>query len=107
MGWLVCRWHNKIGGIADCEEDCQRMEQDINQLHMGEKWQIKCEVLQFGRSNIKRKSRQHGRTLNSIDVQRVLGVQMQCSLEVATRVDKMVEKMYGILASSGIEYRSQ
>eukprot|EP00061_Rhincodon_typus_P016594 g44895.t1 len=46
----------------------------------------KCDVLHFGRSNIKEKYTENGRTLNSIDVQRDLGVPVYSSLKVATQV---------------------
>eukprot|EP00061_Rhincodon_typus_P006289 g26780.t1 len=40
----------------------------------------------------------NGRTLNSTDVQSDLGVRVHCSLKVATQVDKVVKKAYGMLA---------
>eukprot|EP00061_Rhincodon_typus_P009006 g32134.t1 len=47
----------KIGGVVDSEEDCQRIQQNIEQLEAwAEKWQMefnldKCELMYFGRSS--------------------------------------------------------
>ena len=47
----------KIGGVADSDEDCQRIQQDVDRLEKwAEKWQMefnpdKCEVMHFGRTN--------------------------------------------------------
>ena len=50
----------------------------------------------------------NGRTLRSIDRQRDLGVHVHRSLKVATQVDKVVKKAYGMLAfiGRGIEYKN-
>lgn len=51
------------GGVANSEEDCQKIQQDLGQIkRWAEKWQIKlnlskCEVLHFGRVDAKRKYR--------------------------------------------------
>ena len=50
----------------------------------------KCEVMHFGRSNTGRKYTINGRTLQSIDRQRDLGVQVHRSLKVAMQVEKVV-----------------
>ena len=45
----------KIAGVADSDEHCQRIQQDIDRLeNWAEKWQMefnpdKCEVMHFGR----------------------------------------------------------
>ena len=54
----------------------------------------KCEVLHFGRSNVKGKYTVDGRTLNSTDVQRDLGVQVHSSQKMATQIDRGVKKAY-------------
>ena len=61
----------------------------------------RCEVLHFGRPNVKGEYTVNGRTLNSIDVQRDLGAQVHKSLKVATQIDRMVKKAYGMLAFIG------
>lgn len=50
-----------------------------------------------------------GKTHNSIDVCIGLGVQVHNSLKVATQVDRVVNKTYGLPAfiGQGIEYRGQ
>ena len=50
----------------------------------------------------------NGRTLRSINIQRDLGVQVHSFLKVATQMDKVVKKAYGMLAfiGRGIEYRN-
>ena len=46
----------KFGGVLDSEEDCQRIQQDINRLETwAERWRMefnlyKCKVMRFGRS---------------------------------------------------------
>ena len=51
----------KVGGIADSNEDCRRIQQDIDRLETWvERWQMefnpdKCEVIHFGKSNTNRK----------------------------------------------------
>eukprot|EP00061_Rhincodon_typus_P011606 g36756.t1 len=101
----------KIGGVVDSEEDCQRIQRDINQL---EAWQMefnpdKCEVMRFGRSSIGGSYMVNGRTVRSIDMQRGLDVQIHRSLKVAAQVDKVVEKVCGMLAfiGRGIEYKDR
>eukprot|EP00061_Rhincodon_typus_P015670 g43473.t1 len=61
----------------------------------------KCEVLHFGRSNVKEKYTVNGRTLNSINAQKDLGVHVHSSLKVAMQVDRVVKKAYGMLAFIG------
>ena len=42
VGGLISKFADdtKIGGVADSEEDCQRMQQDINQLETwAKRWQ--------------------------------------------------------------------
>ena len=104
----------KIAGDADSDEDCQRIQQDIDRLENGaEKWQMefnpdKCEVINFGRSNSGGSYKVNGRTIRSIDTQRDLFMQVQRSLKVAAQVEKVVKKAYGMLAfiGRGIEYKS-
>jgi len=50
----------------------------------------------------------NGRTLKSIDRQRDLAVQVHRSLKVATQVEKVVKKAYGMLAfiGWGIEFKN-
>jgi len=50
----------------------------------------------------------YSRTLKSIDRQRDLGVQVHRSLKVATQVEKVVKKEYGMLAfiGRGIEFKN-
>ena len=64
--------------------------------------------MHFGRSNTDRKYTVNGRTLKSIDRQRDLGVQVHRSLKVATQVEKVVKKAYGMLAfiGRGIEFKN-
>ena len=54
--------------------------------------------MHFGRSNAGGKNTVNGRTLKSIDRQRDLGVQVHRSLKVATQVEKVFKKAYGLLA---------
>ena len=104
----------KIGGVADSDEDCQRIQQDIDRLeNWVEKWQMefnldKYEVMHFGRSNSDGSYKINGRTVRSIDTQRDLRVQVHRSLKVAAQVEKVVKKAYGMLAfiGRGIEYKS-
>ncbi|XP_038666340.1 probable G-protein coupled receptor 141 isoform X4 [Scyliorhinus canicula] len=50
-------YDTKVGGIADSDEDCQRIQQDLDHLETwAERWQMvfnpdKCEVMHPGRSN--------------------------------------------------------
>eukprot|EP00061_Rhincodon_typus_P008102 g30429.t1 len=69
----------------------------------------KYEVLHFGRSNVKEKYTVNDRTLNTIEAQKDLGVQVHSSLKVATQVEKVVKKAYDMLAfiGQGIEYKGQ
>eukprot|EP00061_Rhincodon_typus_P012874 g38893.t1 len=69
----------------------------------------KCEVPHFGRSNVKDKNTDNGRTLNSINAQRDIEVHVHSSLKVTAQVDRVVKKAYGMLAflGRGIEYKSQ
>ena len=66
----------KIAGVADSDEDCQRIQQDIDRLeNWVEKWQIefnpdKCEVMHFGRSNSGGSYKINGRTIWTIDTHR-------------------------------------
>ena len=66
----------KIGGVADSDEDCQRIQQDIDRLeNWAEKWQMefnpdKCEVMHFGRSNSGGNYNRKGRIIRSIDIER-------------------------------------
>eukprot|EP00061_Rhincodon_typus_P005133 g24278.t1 len=88
----------KIGGVADSEEDCHKIQQDIDQLEAwAEKWQMefnrdKCEVMHFGKSSTGGNYTVNGRTLRSIEMQKDLGVQVHRSLKVAVQVDKVVKK---------------
>jgi len=58
VGGLISKFADdtKNGGIGNSEENCQRIEQDINQLETwGETWQMEfnpdqCGVKRFGRS---------------------------------------------------------
>jgi len=103
----------KVSGIVDSDEDRQRIQQDIDRLEpWAERWQMefnpdKCKVMHFGRFNVGGKYTVNGRTLKSIDRQRDLGVQVHRSLKVATQVEKVVKKTYGMLAfiSQGIEFK--
>eukprot|EP00061_Rhincodon_typus_P003342 g19860.t1 len=105
----------KIGGVADSEQDRQRVQQDIDQLEAwSEKWQMefnpkKCEVMQFGRSSTGGNHTVNDRSIRSIDMQRNLCVQVYRSLKVAAQVDKVVKKAYGILAfiRRGNEYKDR
>eukprot|EP00061_Rhincodon_typus_P005143 g24308.t1 len=84
----------KIGGVVKSEEDCQGIQQDINQLEAwAEKWQIefnpdKCEVMQFRRSSTDGNYTVNGRILKSIDMKKDLGVQVHRLLKVTVQVDK-------------------
>ena len=66
----------KIGEVADSDEDCQRIQQDIDRLgKWAEKCQMefnldKCEVMHFGRSNSGGSYKINGRTIRSIDTER-------------------------------------
>ena len=51
----------------------------------------KCEVMHFGRSNSGESYKINGRTIRSIDTQRV---QVHRSLKVAAQVKKVVKKAY-------------
>ena len=97
----------KIAGVADRDEHCQRIQQDMDRLeHWAEKWQMefnpdKCKVMHFGRSNAGGSCTINGRTIRSIDTQRDLGVQVHRSLKVAAQVERVVKKAYGMLAFIG------
>ncbi|PLS49478.1 hypothetical protein CYV29_15670, partial [Carnobacterium maltaromaticum] len=116
IGGLISKFADdtKIGGVADSEGDCQRIQQNIDRLESwAEKWQMefnqgKCEVMHFGRSNSRVNYTVNGKVLGKIDVQRDLGVQVHCSLKVATQVNRVVKKAYGMLSfiGRGIEYKS-
>eukprot|EP00061_Rhincodon_typus_P007668 g29601.t1 len=69
----------------------------------------KCEVLYFQRVNVKEKYTDNGRTLNSTGVQRDLGIEVHSFLKVATEIDRVVKKAYGMLVfiGRGSEYKSQ
>ena len=75
----------KMAGLADSDEHCRAIQQDIDRLeNLAERWQIKfnldkCEVMHFRRSNTNRKYTVIGRTLKSIDRQRDLCVQVHRS----------------------------
>ena len=70
---------SEICCVADSEEDCQRIQQDVDRLETWvEKWQMefnqdKCEAMHLGRSNACRNYTVNGRILRSIDRQRDLG----------------------------------
>ena len=66
----------------------------------------KCEVMQLGRSTAEGKYTVNGRAHRNIIIQRDLSVQIHSSLKVATQVEKVVKKAYGILAfvDWGVEY---
>ena len=68
----------------------------------------KCEVMHFGRSNKDRKYTVKGRTRESIDRQRDLGVQAHRSLKVAMQVEKVIKKAYSMHAfiDRGIEFKN-
>eukprot|EP00061_Rhincodon_typus_P005990 g26154.t1 len=71
-----------------------------------EKWQmefnpVKCQVMHFGKSNPRGKHTVNGLTLRSIDGQRDHEVQAHSALKVATQVDKVVKKVYGMFAFIG------
>jgi len=105
----------KVGGVVDSEEGCYRLQRDLDKLQSwAERWQMefnveKCEVMHFGRNNKCVEYRANGRTLNSVDEQRDLGVYVHRSLKVGSQVDKVVKKAYGVLAfiGRGIEFRSR
>lgn len=69
----------------------------------------KCEVLHFKRLNVRGNYTVNGKTLNSIDMQRDLGVQFHSSLKQPTQVDRVVKAAYGMLAfiARGTEYNNQ
>ena len=70
----------KIGRVADNDEDCRRIQQDIDRPeNWVEKWQMefnpdKCKMMHFGVSNSAGSYKINGRTIRSIDTQRDLGV---------------------------------
>eukprot|EP00061_Rhincodon_typus_P005338 g24722.t1 len=90
---LICKFEDdtKTGGVADSEEDYQRIQQDIDQLvAWAEKWQMefipdKRGVMYFGRSGSGGNYTVNGRILRSIDTQRELDVQVHRSLKVAAQ----------------------
>lgn len=62
-------------------------------------------MLHFVRLKVWGKYTVNGKTHNSIDVQRDLGVQVQSILKMAAQVDKVLKKTYGTVAfiARGIE----
>ena len=81
--------------------------------YWAEKWQMefnvdKCEVIHFGKNNRNMEYTANGKILGSVDEQMDLGVHVHRSLKVATQVDRVVKKAYGVLAfiGRGIEFRS-
>eukprot|EP00061_Rhincodon_typus_P000495 g11892.t1 len=69
----------------------------------------KCEVIHFGRTNLKAEYRVNGKILGSVEEQRDLGVHVRSSLKAATQVDGVVKEAYGVLAfiNRGIEFKSR
>ena len=63
--------------------------------------------MHFGRTNVGGSYTKNGRTKKCVDTQRDLGVQVHRSLKVASQVEKVVNKAYGMLAfiGRGIEYK--
>ena len=116
VGWISkFADDTKIGGVVDGEEGCHRLQEDLDRLQSwAERWRMefnaeKCEVIHFGRNKRCVEYRANGRTLNSVDEQRDLGVCVHRSLKVGNQVDKAVKKAYGVLAfiGRGIEFRSR
>ena len=93
----------KMAGFAGNDEQCREIQQDIDRLeNWAESWQMefnpdKCGVMHFGRNNGGRSYTINGRAIKSIETQRDRGVQFHKSLKVATQVEKMVKKAYGML----------
>lgn len=84
----------KIAGVIDSKEGCQSIQWDIDQLQKRVKWQMefnpsKCEALHFGKLNARGKYTINSKTLNSINVERDLGLQLHSSLKVATQIDRV------------------
>ena len=102
----------KITNAVDSEEDCYRLQEDINGLvRWAEKWQMefnpeKCEVMHLSRSNKVNGSTINGSILRDIEQVRILGVNVHRSQKVAGQVDKVVKKAHGIpsFISQGMEY---
>lgn len=66
----------KVGGVVDSDVDCQRQQQNIDQLKIWmeynpNKWKVK----HFEKSNRGRISTLNGKVLNNIDEKRYLAVQ--------------------------------
>eukprot|EP00061_Rhincodon_typus_P001239 g14145.t1 len=81
---------------------------------IAKKWQMefnpeKCEVIHFGRLNLRAEYRDRGRILGSEEEQRDLGVHVHRSLKIATQVDRFVKKTYGVLSFivRGIEFKNR
>eukprot|EP00061_Rhincodon_typus_P004189 g21957.t1 len=106
--------NTKIGGIVDSEEGYLRLQRDLDQLgQWAEEWQVefnldKCEVFHFVKTNKGITYTVNGRTLGSVVEQRDLEVQVHSSLKVASQVDRVVKKVFSMLAfiAQTIEYRS-
>ena len=107
--------NTKVGGVVHSVEDCQRLQRDIDRMQKwAEKWQKefnpeKCEVVYFGRTNSKAEYNVNGRILGSVEEQKDLGVHVPRSLKVASQVDRVVKKAYGVLGfiSRRIEFKSR
>eukprot|EP00061_Rhincodon_typus_P001620 g15291.t1 len=68
----------------------------------------KCELIHFGRTNLKAKYRVNRKIVGSVEEQRDLGVHVHSSLKAATQVDR-VKKACDVLAfiNRGIEFKSR
>lgn len=96
----------EIGRVIDDEEDCLKIQQDIDQLESWvDGWHVEintdqCEVSQFEKSNsggtcgINRRDK-------SIYVWRELGVQVYSLLKVVTHVDDVIKKAFNKFAFIG------
>lgn len=89
------------GGIVSTEEDCNKLQQDINKLADGAlKWQVHfnvemCAMVHFGRRNKEVIYILENKNLNRVEEQKRLEVHIHNSLKVATQVNKAIKKKEG------------
>uniref|UniRef100_A0A4W3J4I1 Reverse transcriptase domain-containing protein n=1 Tax=Callorhinchus milii TaxID=7868 RepID=A0A4W3J4I1_CALMI len=105
----------KLGGRVSSEDDTKRLQRDIDrQGEWARRWQMeynvgKCEVIHQGSKNRKTDYFLEGERLDSVSVQRDLGVLAHQSQKVSMQVQQATRKANGILAfiAKGLEYKSR
>uniref|UniRef100_A0A4W3I0M1 Reverse transcriptase domain-containing protein n=1 Tax=Callorhinchus milii TaxID=7868 RepID=A0A4W3I0M1_CALMI len=105
----------KLGGRVSSEDDAERLQRDIDRRgEWASRWQMafnvgKCEVIHLGSKNRKTDYFLDGERLDSVSVQRDLGVLVHQSQKVSLQVQQATKKANGMLAfiAKGLEYKSR